>query len=92
VLGDIPVLGALFRYETRRRTKTNLMVFLRPQIIRDAAAYQGITADRYDYVIGEQQKGAKDARLMQGEQQVPVLPPRSLAPAAPAAGAQPARP
>jgi len=88
VLGDIPLLGGLFRYETRKRTKTNLMVFLRPQIIRDAAAYQGITADRYDYVIGEQQKSAKDARLMQGEQQVPVLPARGLAPAAPEAGAQ----
>ena len=89
VLGDIPVLGALFRYETRKRTKTNLMVFLRPQIIRDAAAYQGITADRYDYVIGEQQKNAKNARLMSGEPPLPVLPPRGLAPAAPAAGAQP---
>jgi len=76
VLGDIPGLGALFRYETRKRTKTNLMVFLRPKIIRDAAGYQGITADRYDYVIGEQQKSAKDARLMPGEPPVPMLPPR----------------
>ena len=96
VLGDIPVLGALFRYDTRKRTKTNLMVFLRPQIIRDTAGYQGVTADRYDYIIGEQQKSAKDARLMSGEPPVPMLPPRSLAPAAPAAGAQsrpqPARP
>ncbi len=79
VLGDIPGLGALFRYETRKRTKTNLMVFLRPKIIRDAAAYQGITADRYDYVIGEQQKSAKDARLMPGEPPVPMLPLRPAA-------------
>jgi general secretion pathway protein D len=93
VLGDIPVLGAMFRYETRKRTKTNLMVFLRPQIIRDAATSQSITADRYDYVIGEQQKNAKGARLMPGEQQVPMLPPRGAAPSVPAFGAvpQPAR-
>ena len=93
VLGDIPVLGAMFRYETRKRTKTNLMVFLRPQIIRDAAAYQGVTADRYDYIIGEQQNSAKDARLMPGEQPVPMLPPRGAAPSVPAPGAaaQPAR-
>jgi general secretion pathway protein D len=93
ILGDIPVLGAMFRYETRKRTKTNLMVFLRPQIIRDAAAYQGVTADRYDYIIGEQQNSAKDARLMPGEQPVPMLPPRGIAPSVPASGAaaQPAR-
>lgn len=90
VLGDIPVLGAMFRYETRKRTKTNLMVFLRPQIIRDAAAYQGITADRYDYVIGEQQKSAKDARVMRGEPPAPTLPPRGVAPQAPGAAAAPA--
>ena len=89
LLGDIPVLGAMFRYQTRQRTKTNLMVFLRPQIIRDAAAYQGITADRYDYIIGEQKNGAKDARLMSGEPPVPALPPRSAAPSAPTPGAAP---
>lgn len=87
VLGDIPVLGAMFRYETRKRTKTNMMVFLRPQIIRDAAGYQGVTADRYDYVIGEQQKNANDARLMPGEPPVPTLPPRSEAPSLPEPGA-----
>ncbi len=75
LLGDIPVLGALFRYETRKRNKTNLMVFLRPQIIRDAAGYQSLTADRYDYVIGEQRKSAAGARLMRDETAVPALPP-----------------
>lgn len=88
VLGDIPVLGAMFRYETRKRTKTNLMVFLRPQIIRDAAAYQGVTADRYDYIIGEQQRSGKDARLMPGEPPAPMLPP-GLTPSVPAPGAEP---
>ena len=93
LLGDLPVLGAMFRYETRKRTKTNLMVFLRPQIIRDAAGYQGVTADRYDYIIGEQLNSAKDARLMPGEQPVPMLPQRGATPSLPASGvaAQPAR-
>jgi general secretion pathway protein D len=75
LLGDVPVLGALFRYDTRKRTKTNLMVFLRPQIIRDAAGYQSVTSDRYDYVIGEQRKSAEGATLMWGEKGVPTLPP-----------------
>ncbi|MGB7301404.1 MAG: type II secretion system secretin GspD [Burkholderiaceae bacterium] len=50
VLGDIPFLGALFRYDSRRRTKTNLLVFLRPTIVRDAQAAYGVTSSRYDYM------------------------------------------
>ncbi|MFI4982048.1 MAG: type II secretion system secretin GspD, partial [Nevskiales bacterium] len=76
LLGDIPVLGALFRYETRKRTKTNLMVFLHPKIIRDAADYKALTADRYDYVIGEQHKTEEAAHLMTNETPVPILPAR----------------
>ncbi len=47
ILGDIPYVGGLFRYRTRTRTKTNLMVFLRPHILRDSNA-NGIFADKYD--------------------------------------------
>jgi general secretion pathway protein D len=81
-LGDIPVLGLLFRYDTRQRMKTNLMVFLRPVVLRDAPTSAGLTADRYDFI-----------RNMQGAQQIPnqiPLPPMSgpqlptqLAPLAP---------
>lgn len=74
LLGDLPVVGSLFRYETRKRTKTNLMVFLRPQIVRDAAGYRKLTEDRYDYVIGEQKKAAGSVRLMANETAPPLLP------------------
>jgi general secretion pathway protein D len=53
-LGDVPLIGALFRYDTRARNKTNLMVFLRPTIVRGPALGRAITNDRYDYIIGEQ--------------------------------------
>ena len=56
VLGDLPLVGGLFQYRTRSRTKTNLMVFLRPTILRDAHGAQPISADRYDYIIGEQKR------------------------------------
>lgn len=49
-LGDIPFLGNLFRYDTRKRVKTNLLVFLRPVVIRDAGGAYSVTADRYDYI------------------------------------------
>jgi general secretion pathway protein D len=48
VLGDIPFLGQLFRYETRRQQKTNLMVFLRPFVVRDDSAMRSVTLDRYE--------------------------------------------
>lgn len=50
LLGDIPVLGNLFRYDTRSRTKTNLMVFLRPHIVRNAQDGASVTLDRYNYM------------------------------------------
>lgn len=49
-LGDIPVLGALFRYEGRKRVKNNLLVFLRPVVLRDGEAAGSVTASRYDYI------------------------------------------
>ena len=54
LLGDIPYLGALFRSETRERKKTNLMVFLRPVVMRDQAASNKVSLDRYDYIRAEQ--------------------------------------
>ena len=49
-LADIPGLGALFRNEKRSVTKTNLMVFLRPYIIRDRGAGRSITLNRYEFM------------------------------------------
>ncbi len=55
-LGDIPLIGGLFTYNTRSRTKTNLMVFLRPTLLRSAQGVNSVTNDRYDYILGEQLK------------------------------------
>jgi general secretion pathway protein D len=79
LLGDIPMVGNLFRYETRKRSKTNLMVFLRPTVIRDAGAVRGLTNDRYDYVIGEQKKTAPEERMFWPDTSLPE-PPASLRP------------
>ncbi|MGZ8320300.1 MAG: type II secretion system secretin GspD, partial [Telluria sp.] len=49
-LGDIPIIGNLFKYRTRQRSKTNLMVFLRPVIVRSKEDSNSIAADRYDYM------------------------------------------
>ncbi|MFN7569917.1 MAG: type II secretion system secretin GspD [Betaproteobacteria bacterium] len=47
LLGSIPLIGWLFRYDNRRRIKTNTMVFLRPLVIRDEATASNLAADRY---------------------------------------------
>jgi general secretion pathway protein D len=48
-LGDLPVVGNLFRSKSKARAKTNLVVFIRPTILRDNADGQAYTARRYDY-------------------------------------------
>ena len=50
LLGDIPLLGALFRYDSSSRVKTNLMVFLRPVILRDANDANILSSDRYQSI------------------------------------------
>ena len=54
LLGDIPMLGNLFRSRGRARARTNLMVFIRPTILRTAEDAQEMTARRYNYVRGHQ--------------------------------------
>ncbi|HYE86661.1 MAG TPA: type II secretion system secretin GspD [Vicinamibacterales bacterium] len=53
-LGDIPLLGELFKSRSRSRAKTNLMVFIRPTIIRSRAEARQVSAQRYGYIRGEQ--------------------------------------
>jgi general secretion pathway protein D len=85
VVGDIPVAGALFRYDNRQRTKTNLMVFLKPTVVRSGSATSSLTADRYEYLLGEQQRLKPGERPFWPEPSVPELP----ALPTPAAGAKP---
>jgi len=86
-LGRLPVLGALFRYDTRKREKVNLMVFLRPVVVRDAPLTAGLTADRYDVIRGIQGRSQPPDQFppppMQGPQLPEQLPP--LAPGQPPA-------
>jgi general secretion pathway protein D len=55
-LGDLPVVGNLFKYQKRNRTKTNLMVFLRPTIIRSNEQSLSLSGDRYDLMRNVQQQ------------------------------------
>ena len=50
LLGDLPVLGHLFTSKAKQRSKTNLMIFIRPTILRTAADSRRITEQRYGYL------------------------------------------
>ncbi|MDF3839364.1 type II secretion system secretin GspD [Cupriavidus basilensis] len=73
-LGDLPLIGGLFRYENKNRGKTNLLVFLRPYVMRTAGATDRLTQDRYDYMRTLQQ-GFTSPNMMVRDTNTPVLPP-----------------
>ncbi|KJG00798.1 type II secretion system secretin GspD [Photobacterium angustum] len=73
ILGDIPVLGALFRSTNNQTEKTNLMVFIRPTILRDGMSADGLTQRKYNYIRAQQlYKAEQGMRLMDAD--MPVLP------------------
>ena len=84
-LGSLPGIGALFRNERRSVNKTNLMVFLRPYIIRDSAAGRSITLNRYDFMRRAQGGLQPERNWAMPDMQAPQLP--AAAQGVPAPGA-----
>ncbi len=74
VLGDVPLFGNLFKSEVRSRKKTNLMVFLRPVVVRDAAATDALSMDRYDMMRSAQQRSQPENSSALPVNQGPLLP------------------
>jgi general secretion pathway protein D len=72
LLGDIPFLGALFKYESRNRKRTNLMIFLRPVVLKDDKAAASLTADRYEYIRGLQGENVKQLLPLETQQNQPL--------------------
>jgi len=83
ILGDIPIFGNLFKSETRSRKKTNLMVFLRPVVVRDASSSDALSVDRYDLMRAVQRDAQPLSSIMVPINESPVLP--VVIPAAPPA-------
>jgi general secretion pathway protein D len=75
LLGDIPVLGGLFRSESRTRTRTNLMVFLRPVVMRDADSASKLSLDRYDLIRARQKDAQPSPSVILQNNDSPVIPP-----------------
>ncbi|MDN5871314.1 MAG: type II secretion system secretin GspD [Nitrococcus sp.] len=75
LLGSIPIIGELFRYRTSSNTKTNLMVFLRPHIIRDAEAMAGHANSKYSYIRAAQLAQRADGIGLLPNAKAPLLEP-----------------
>ncbi|RYZ06202.1 MAG: type II secretion system protein GspD, partial [Comamonadaceae bacterium] len=74
-VSDVPVFGNLFRSEARSRNKTNLMVFLRPVVVRDSAQSDTISLDRYDLMRTKQQNlQPAPSSLVGGVDGAPIAP------------------
>jgi general secretion pathway protein D len=73
-LSKIPLLGNLFKSENRRRVKTNLMVFLRPVVMRSAQSGNELTLDRYRSIRAVQEASQPQQRLLLPDTGAPVLP------------------
>jgi general secretion pathway protein D len=73
-LGDIPLLGNLFRYRTNDRTKKDLMVFLHPKILRDAATEAAVSSEKYNYMRTEQLQMRQEDWPITPRAQRPMLP------------------
>ena len=73
-LGDIPVVGNLFKYQKRNRSKTNLMVFLRPTIIRSNEQSVDVAGDRYDYMRAVERQAQPRETAVLPNMPAPILP------------------
>jgi general secretion pathway protein D len=74
LLGDIPVLGALFRSTSSSKRKRNLMIFIKPTIMRDDGLLSEVSQRKYNYVRAQQlAQGEKGINLMPGAE-TPAMP------------------
>jgi len=74
LLGDIPWLGRLFRSDSVELTQNNLLIFIKPTIIREDEALDGATAEKYRYIRAQQQMRIDAGMEFVEEDEIPILP------------------
>ncbi|MDX1570614.1 MAG: type II secretion system secretin GspD [Xanthomonadales bacterium] len=73
-LGDIPVVGNLFKFRSATKVKRNLMIFIRPRILRDRASTDAITGAKYNYMRAQQLDARDNYEGLMEREQLPILP------------------
>ncbi|HSX60064.1 MAG TPA: type II secretion system secretin GspD [Tahibacter sp.] len=73
-LGSIPVLGNLFRYRSNKVAQRDLMIFLHPKILRDAASEAAVSSEKYNYIRTEQLQMRNNREALTPDRKQPVVP------------------
>lgn len=74
LLGDIPILGHLFKSTSTTTRKRNLMVFLKPQIITDSAMMHSMAKDKYNFIRADQLRKQEEGLSLMDDDNLPILP------------------
>ena len=74
LLGDIPIIGHLFKSTSNSMRKRNLMVFLRATIIRDASLMDEISEGKYNYIRADQIRKQEEGLSLMSDKHLPILP------------------
>ncbi len=75
-LGDLPLLGRLFKSEDRSRNRRELMLFLRPTVVRDAQETDSLSLDRYELIRAGQKEAQPEPSRLLNINEGPVFPPQ----------------
>jgi general secretion pathway protein D len=73
-LGDIPLIGNLFRYRSNDHQKADLMVFLHPRVLHDAATQASVSQEKYNYIRSEQLQMRENTQTITPRDEQPMLP------------------
>ncbi|MFB0979606.1 MAG: type II secretion system secretin GspD [Alteromonadaceae bacterium] len=74
LLGDIPFIGHLFKSTTTSTRKRNLMVFIRPTIIRDGKLMNDISKEKYNYIRATELRKQEEGLSLMSDEKMPLLP------------------
>ncbi|WP_286270372.1 type II secretion system secretin GspD [Thalassotalea hakodatensis] len=74
LLGDIPIIGHLFKSTNNSKRKRNLMVFLRPTVIRDGKLMNDISKEKYNYIRADELRKREEGLSLMKDKKLPLLP------------------
>nr|WP_235839799.1 type II secretion system secretin GspD [Cognaticolwellia mytili] len=74
LLGDIPILGHLFKSTSNTKRKRNLMVFLRPTIVRDGQLMSDLSKEKYNYIRAQEVSSREAGLELMDDEKLPILP------------------
>ncbi len=74
LLGDIPIIGHLFKSTTDSTRKRNLMVFLKPQIITDQNVMNSMAKEKYNFIRADQLRKQEEGLSLMSDKNLPILP------------------